>query len=101
MKQLNSAEDALKTLIASSGKKTQAARFRELLPTIEQAQAAGISHRQIIDTLNQHEFNLTLSTYSSMLHRERKRNKLNKPEPSTTPSEEFDWNKLKQNKPEW
>jgi hypothetical protein len=63
------AAQALLALSRSSTARTQVARLRELLPNIEAAQAAGVKHQHILESLNAHGFTLSLKAYSVMLHR--------------------------------
>jgi len=63
------AAQALLALSRSSTARTQVARLRELLPNIEAAQAAGVKHQHILESLNAHGFALSLKAYSVMLHR--------------------------------
>lgn len=64
-----SAARALQALSASWTARSKAARLRELLPQIEAAQAAGIKHALILESLNAHGLDLSLKSYSVMLHR--------------------------------
>jgi len=63
------AAQALLALSRSSTARTQVARLRELLPNIEAAQAAGVKHQHILESLNAHGFALSLKAYSVMLYR--------------------------------
>jgi hypothetical protein len=63
------AAQALQALARSSAARTKAARLRELLPEIEAAQAAGVRHAHILETLNAHGLGLSMKSYSVMLHR--------------------------------
>lgn len=61
---------ALQTLIQSDATaRTKMGRLRQLLPEIEAAQAAGISHEQILAALNERGFDLKMGPYSTMLWR--------------------------------
>jgi len=64
-----SAARALQALSASWTARSKAARLRELLPQIEAAQAAGVKHALILESLNAHGLDLSLKSYSVMLHR--------------------------------
>lgn len=57
---------ALQALALASAARTKAARLRELLPEIEAAQAAGVKHEHIVQTLNAHGFALSMKSYSVM-----------------------------------
>jgi len=63
------AAQALLALSRSSTARTQVARLRELLPEIEAAQAAGVKHQYILESLNAHGFALSMKAYSVMLYR--------------------------------
>ena len=63
------AAQALLALSRSSTARTQVARLRELLPNIEAAQAAGVKHQHILESLNAHGFALSMKAYSVMLYR--------------------------------
>lgn len=63
------AAQALLALSRSSTARTQVARLRELLPEIEAAQAAGVKHQHILESLNAHGFALSMKAYSVMLYR--------------------------------
>lgn len=63
------AAQALLALSRSSTARTQVARLRELLPDIEAAQAAGVKHQHILESLNAHGFALSMKAYSVMLYR--------------------------------
>jgi hypothetical protein len=63
------AAQALQALSRSSTARTQVARLRELLPDIEAAQAAGVKHQHILESLNAHGFALSPKAYSVMLYR--------------------------------
>lgn len=69
MNDITTATQALQALSRSSTARTQVARLRELLPEIEAAQAAGVKHAHILETLNAHGFALSMKSYSVMLHR--------------------------------
>lgn len=49
--------------------RTKMGRLRQLLPEIDAAQAAGISHEQILAALNKRGFELKMGAYSTMLWR--------------------------------
>ena len=66
---------ALLALSRSSAARTKASRLRELLPEIEAAQAAGVKHEHILETLNAHGFDLSKKSYSVMLWRLRQQAK--------------------------
>ena len=66
---------ALLALSRSSAARTKASRLRELLPEIEAAQAAGVKHEHILETLNTHGFDLSKKSYSVMLWRLRQQAK--------------------------
>jgi hypothetical protein len=66
---------ALQALSRSSAARTKASRLRELLPEIEAAQAAGVKHEHILETLNGHGFDLSKKSYSVMLWRLRQQAK--------------------------
>lgn len=62
--------NALQALAKSDATaRTKMGRLRQLLPEIEAAQQAGISHEQILATLNERGFNLKMGPYSTMLWR--------------------------------
>lgn len=61
---------ALQALVQSDATaRTKMGRLRQLLPEIEAAQAAGISHEQILLALNERGFDLKMGPYSTMLWR--------------------------------
>lgn len=61
---------ALQALVQSDATaRTKMGRLRQLLPEIEAAQAAGISHEQILVALNERGFDLKMGPYSTMLWR--------------------------------
>lgn len=66
---------ALQALSRSSAARTKSSRLRELLPEIEAAQAAGVKHEHILETLNAHGFDLSKKSYSVMLWRLRQQAK--------------------------
>jgi hypothetical protein len=66
---------ALLALSRSNAARTKAARLRELLPEIDAAQAAGVKHEHILETLNAHGFDLSKKSYSVMLWRLRQQAK--------------------------
>jgi hypothetical protein len=69
MNDTSTAAQALLALSRSSTARTQVARLRELLPEIEAAQAAGVKHQHILESLNAHGFALSMKAYSVMLYR--------------------------------
>jgi hypothetical protein len=73
------AVDALQALAAGNEHRTKVARLRDLLPQIEAAQAAGVTHEKILETLNQQGLDLKMKAYSVMLWRLRKRQGKEKP----------------------
>jgi hypothetical protein len=113
----------LQTLATNSSKRPTAALFRELLPWIEAARNAGVTHTTIWETLSAEGLHLTIGTYRTLLHRSRK--KVRTPKPNTEPNhrpkqqpelptqptftrskavgepESFDWNQLKKETPSW
>lgn len=67
--------DALRVLIASGGSRTKMGFLRQVLPEIEAAQEAGITHEKILNTLNQQGFGVeSQKTYAAMLSRVRIKN---------------------------
>lgn len=73
MNEPNKVAEAIQALATSSTARTKMGRLRELLPQIEAAQAAGVTHQHILDTLNEQGFALDMKSYSVMLFRIRKR----------------------------
>ena len=84
---------ALKQLSPVSEGKAVSAKLRELLPEIEEAIARGVTHQQIIQSLQQNGIKVTLNTFRSVLYRSRgrgkkqKQKKLNKPPESDHPTD--------------
>lgn len=78
---MDDANDAAGALLAlakeGSAARTKIDKFRELLPAIDAAQASGISHEKILQTLNEHGWDLKMPTYQTMLWRLRN-NKIKK-----------------------
>lgn len=56
---------------AGGAKRTKAGQLRELLPVIEEAQNKGVSHEEILRTLNYGGLNLKMGAYTTMLWRAR------------------------------
>jgi len=83
------AAQALLALSRSSTARTQVARLRELLPNIEAAQAAGVKHQHILESLNAHGFALSLKAYSVMLHRLRQARAKNPQASAATAASQF------------
>ncbi|WP_404995469.1 hypothetical protein [Cupriavidus pauculus] len=63
--------EALAALTAGSAKRTKMGVLRALLPLIESAQAAGVPHDGIWQTLKEHGLDVSFKTYSVMLARAR------------------------------
>ena len=63
--------EALAALTAGGAKRTKMGVLRALLPLIESAQAAGVSHDGIWQTLKEHGLDVSFKTYSVMLTRAR------------------------------
>lgn len=64
------AANALDALVKNgTTARTKMGRLRQLLPSIEAAQDAGISHEQILVALNERGLDLKLGPYSTMLWR--------------------------------
>ena len=65
-------EDALKTLIESGTNRSKMGFLRAVLPQIEAAQEAGITHEKILKALNDQGFGVeSQKTYAAMLSRAR------------------------------
>ncbi|WP_143132892.1 hypothetical protein [Brucella cytisi] len=73
--------DAIKELFDSIPGNTKAAKLRAMMPEIDRRIREGVDHQAIVDTLNEHGFNMTLNTFRSNLFRYRKREGLLKTSP--------------------
>lgn len=73
-------EAALQQLVV--GRKAK--RLQSLWPTIERKLAEGVSHAEILRSLNENGFALTERTYKSYLYRYRKRRRSMAPQPAST-----------------
>lgn len=63
---------ALQVLIESGGSRSKMSFLRKMLPQIEAAQEAGITHEKILQTLNEQGFGVpSQKTYAAMLSRAR------------------------------
>lgn len=63
---------ALQALIESGGSRSKMSFLRKMLPQIEAAQQAGITHEKILQTLNEQGFGVpSQKTYAAMLSRAR------------------------------
>lgn len=72
MDEVQRVADALKELIASGTSRTKMGFLRKVLPQIEAAQEAGITHEKILKTLNEQGFGVaSQKTYAAMLSRAR------------------------------
>lgn len=107
---------ALRALASNNQARSKMGQLRELYPEIEQAYAAGVSLNKIVEVLNQHGLDLTPATFRQMLQRIRKEIAGSKIIPSSatiTPKkeksepkkpgepEQFNWEKMKNQKVEW
>ena len=61
--------NALQALTAENKNRSKTARLRDLLPQIEASQAAGVTHKKILETLNQQGLDLKPKAYSVILWR--------------------------------
>lgn len=71
MTEQNSAALALLALAKSGKGRTKMSRLRELLPYIDAAQAIGVTHKHIRETLTEQGLELSEKAYSVMLFRAR------------------------------
>lgn len=70
MDEVKRVSEALQALIASGSARTKMGFLRQVLPEIEAAQAAGITHEKILKTLNEQGFGVdSQKTYAAMLSR--------------------------------
>ena len=67
----------------------KAKRLQSLWPTIERRLAEGVSHAEILRSLNENGFALTERTYKSYLYRFRKRRRQPSPKPISTLTPEY------------
>lgn len=75
MDEVKRMSDALKALIESGTSRTKMGFLRKVLPEIEAAQEAGITHEKILKTLNEQGFGVdSQKTYAAMLSRIRIKN---------------------------
>jgi proline dehydrogenase len=75
MDEVERMSEALKALIASGGSRTKMGFLRKMLPQIEEAQEAGITHEKILKVLNEQGFGVeSQKTYAAMLSRIRIKN---------------------------
>lgn len=63
---------ALRALATDDAARSKIGRLRALIEEIETAKSAGVKNRKIVDTLNEHGFDLTLKSFEMMLYRIRK-----------------------------
>jgi hypothetical protein len=66
------ATEALRKLVTGTESRTKIARLRGMMPDVEAAKEAGISNKKIVETLNEHGFEITQKTFEMMLYRLRK-----------------------------
>ena len=72
MDEVKRVAEALKALIESGTSRTKMGFLRLVLPQIEAAQEAGITHEKILKTLNEQGFGVeSQKTYAAMLSRAR------------------------------
>lgn len=70
MDEVKRVSEALQALIASGSARTKMGFLRQVLPEIEAAQEAGITHEKILKTLNEQGFGVdSQKTYAAMLSR--------------------------------
>lgn len=68
--------ERLRALASDDGKRSKAARFRDVLGDVETALAAGVTRSVIIEELAKHGLEMTLATFATTLKREREKHKL-------------------------
>lgn len=62
---------ALRDLANDNEARSKAAQFRDLMPDIEAALAAGVSQSKVLETLNKNGLELTANTFRTFLRRAR------------------------------
>lgn len=77
---------ALLDVLASNKSPSKAAQLRAALPEIDEAIAAGYTHAEILNVLNQRGLNMTFTVYQTTLFRVRKLPKKEKPRAAATPT---------------
>ncbi len=60
---------ALQKLAQGREHRSKIGRLRSVFLEVQEAQAAGVSNRKIVDELNEQGFGLTLKTFETMLYR--------------------------------
>jgi hypothetical protein len=68
----NRVANALRALAADDKKRTETARLRDVFPDIEAAFEAGVSRADILQTLHDQGFKMTMKSFESALYRLRK-----------------------------
>ena len=73
--------------LATSNKRPEMARLREIFDRVDAALAAGASRADVLEALKKHGFKMNMPTFDNMLHRLRKeRAKQGAPEASAQPA---------------
>lgn len=75
--------------------KTLSARIRKLMPDIDQKIREGVSHADILETLETHDIKINLNTFRSYLYRFRKKNQSSVAKPDGNQKEVIEAEPLK------